>query len=346
MTNDSKDDDDDTPRVPLEMQGLRRGALWEHFDCDVLVHQENDDSHNNDENATNDSSTKADSNSNATNTTLLFNNFERPVNHTAVWKTMRQTYLRVFDPHNTSLQQQWLEDGSSSSLALQVPYSVRRSPGKGLGLFLETNIITNGTKVYDTSRGGGQVRFTRGPQLRRFMARLSELGTTTMTTPNNGTTTEERDSSSNHHNDNSISKSMANYMACMVLQCSTVESNNVIATKARLEFLRQNATEELRRLRLEQNSTRSNQTASNNNNNNSTSEDEEDAAWRRRKTQLNRVRRELMRRETYIAVDLDDGCFANGASSHDSDTNIGGPDEEQCCDYAQRDIVQGEELVW
>eukprot|EP00523_Entomoneis_sp_CCMP467_P001813 CAMPEP_0168763112 /NCGR_PEP_ID=MMETSP0724-20121128/24192_1 /TAXON_ID=265536 /ORGANISM="Amphiprora sp., Strain CCMP467" /LENGTH=498 /DNA_ID=CAMNT_0008812299 /DNA_START=26 /DNA_END=1519 /DNA_ORIENTATION=- len=162
--------------------------------------------------------------------------------------------------------------------AIQVPYQVQNIPEKGFGL-LSTANISKGDLIYD-ARHGGQVRLYQGRDFRRFMHVLPEP-----------------------------------YMACLVLQCSTVEStfNHQVPpqTDGDQNYQVDPATG-----------------------------------------------RKLFRPRDggYIAVDIDDGCFANGASLDDN----GNVDEDErnvgnsplpgahCtdCDYATRDIQAGEELIW
>jgi len=131
-------------------------GLWEHYDCDdYFSHPQ-----------------------------------ARPVNHSPIWQRMREVYSKVIQPQ-PELQHRLLHEETT----MQVPYSVRRVAGKGLGLFAEAD-IEQGSVVYDGDHGG-HVMFGSGRDFHDFLWNLSQRYP---------------------------AQNMGRNMACLALQCSAVES--------------------------------------------------------------------------------------------------------------------------
>ncbi len=133
--------------LPPDIDGARTSEIWEYLECSDY-----------------------------------FEKAIRPTNHKPVWDCMRAVYSALMKPkpYITSRLQ-------NEETAMQVPYSVRKVEGKGLGLFAEAN-IKKGT-VIDDSNVGGRIEFKRGDDFRRYINALP-----------------------------------APDMACLVLQCSAIES--------------------------------------------------------------------------------------------------------------------------
>ena len=90
-----------------------------------------------------------------------FEHADRPTDHKPIWDNLRRVYVNTIHPE-ASVSDRLLTEPS----AMQVPYSVRKVKGKGLGLYARETIPKGA--IVDDYLHGGRLVIDSGEEFRRF----------------------------------------------------------------------------------------------------------------------------------------------------------------------------------